>query len=160
MSETTRAQNTEYPKINSKTNLDDFISAVKSSSVNNSAVNNSDRPSGPHPNLSASAPANATVARCIEAYADAMQDALERRQRPYEAAKEASRAFRQLMPPLSRHENIRDFIACVAQAILMEAIPGDEAARLLYAAQIAYAARETRNSKNQSKPSQAASRSL
>jgi hypothetical protein len=82
--------------------------------------------------------ANTVVTNCIEAYADAMEDALERRQRPYEAAKEAGRAFRQLMPPLSGHENIRNFIACAAQGILMDVISGSDGARLLYAAQVAH----------------------
>jgi hypothetical protein len=44
------------------------------------------------------------------------------------------------MPPLSGHENIRDFIACVAQGILIEAISGSDGARLLYAAQVAHTA--------------------
>jgi hypothetical protein len=50
----------------------------------------------------------------------------------------AGRAFRQLMPPLSGHENIRNFIACAAQGILMDVISGSDGARLLYAAQVAH----------------------
>jgi hypothetical protein len=44
------------------------------------------------------------------------------------------------MPPLSGPENIRDFIACVAHAMLIGAILGPDGARLLYAAQVAYQA--------------------
>ena len=44
------------------------------------------------------------------------------------------------MPPLSGHENICDFIACVAHGILIEAISGSDGARLLYAAQVAHTA--------------------
>jgi hypothetical protein len=153
MSETTRAQNTQYPTVNSKTTpdartiSDAFLSALKNPAIKSSGLpSGSDLPSEPYP--SHPTPANNAVAQCIEAYADAMEDAVERRLDRYDSAKQASRAFRQAMPPLSGHDNIRDFIACVAQAILMEAIPGDEAARLLYAAQIAYAARETRNSRS------------
>jgi hypothetical protein len=89
---------------------------------------------------STESPANAVVTRCIEAYADAMKDAVEHRKHHYDAAKEAGRAFRQRMPPLSGHENIRDFIACVAQGILMDVISGSDGARLLYAAQVAHSA--------------------
>ena len=46
-------------------------------------------------------------------------------------------AYRSAMPPLTGPENIRDFIACTAHGMLIEAIDGPDAARLLYAAQIA-----------------------
>jgi hypothetical protein len=44
------------------------------------------------------------------------------------------------MPPLCGAENIRNFIACVARAMLTETIKGTDATRLLYAAQVAQAA--------------------
>jgi hypothetical protein len=41
------------------------------------------------------------------------------------------------MPPLSGYENIRDFIACVAHAMLIGAIQSEQGSKLLYAAQVA-----------------------
>jgi hypothetical protein len=50
---------------------------------------------------------------------------------------EARQAYRRAMPPLSGSQNISDFVACVAYGMLIEAIRGADAARLLSAAQIA-----------------------
>jgi len=50
---------------------------------------------------------------------------------------EADEAYRKAMPLLSSFDNIRDFIACVAHAITIGAIVGEQASRLLYAAQVA-----------------------
>ena len=41
------------------------------------------------------------------------------------------------MPPLSGLDNISDFIACVTYGIVIGAILGPTATRLLYAAQVA-----------------------
>jgi len=49
----------------------------------------------------------------------------------------ASPAICKAMPPLAGRENIRDFIACVAHGILINAIPEKRANHLLYAAQVA-----------------------
>jgi len=49
----------------------------------------------------------------------------------------AGPAFRKAMPPLAGYDNIRDFIACTAYGILIEAIPEKRANQLLYAAQVA-----------------------
>jgi hypothetical protein len=43
------------------------------------------------------------------------------------------------MPPLAGYESIRDFIACAAHGILIDAIPQKRANQLLYAAQVALA---------------------
>jgi hypothetical protein len=51
----------------------------------------------------------------------------------------AGPAYCRLMPPLAGYENIRDFIACAAHGILIEAIPEKRANQLLYAAQVALA---------------------
>ena len=129
MSITIHAQS-DYPKINSKTSFDDLLAAVMNSNQT------------PEPPLNPSCPASANhaVARCTRAYADAMQSATEQRKHHYDATKEAKNAYRQAMPPLSGHENICDFIACVAHGILIEAISGSDGARLLYAAQVAHTA--------------------
>ncbi len=55
------------------------------------------------------------------------------------AAHRAGPAYCQAMPPLSGGKNIRDFIACAAHGILIEAIPQKRANQLLYAAQVALA---------------------
>jgi hypothetical protein len=47
-------------------------------------------------------------------------------------------AYRNTMPPLRGAENIRDFIACVAQALLFGVIKDKDASKLLYAAQVAF----------------------
>jgi hypothetical protein len=53
------------------------------------------------------------------------------------AAHGANPAYCKAMPPLVGYENIRDFIACAAHGILINAIPEKRANQLLYAAQIA-----------------------
>jgi hypothetical protein len=89
------------------------------------------------PNPSGPSAANPAVARCIQAYADALQQALKQEQSHSQSRETARTAYREAMPPLSGHENIRDFIACTAHAILINAIDGADGARLLYAAQVA-----------------------
>jgi hypothetical protein len=49
----------------------------------------------------------------------------------------AAPAYCRAMPPLAGYENIRDFIACTAHGLLVEAIDGDKANQLLYAARVA-----------------------
>jgi len=55
------------------------------------------------------------------------------------AAHHAGPAYCKAMPPLAGYENIRDFLACAAHGILIEAIPEKRANQLLYAAQVALA---------------------
>jgi hypothetical protein len=55
------------------------------------------------------------------------------------AAHHAHPAYCKAMPPLAGYESIRDFIACAAHGILIEAIPQKRANQLLYAAQVALA---------------------
>lgn len=52
----------------------------------------------------------------------------------------ANEAYRAAMPPLTGADNIRDFIACVAQGVLLRTIRECDAPRLLYAAQVAISA--------------------
>jgi hypothetical protein len=84
--------------------------------------------------------ANAAVARCTQTYKAALQAAADEGQGKWESESAAKAAYRDVMPPLSGPKNIRDFIACIAQAMLIDAIHGSDAARLLYAAQIASSA--------------------
>jgi hypothetical protein len=145
MSITIHAQS-DHPRITSKTSLDELLVSVM----------NSNQTPEPLLDLSCPASANHAVARCTQAYADAMQSAIDRRRHQYDAGKEAGNAYRQAMPPLSGHENIRDFIACVAQGMLIEVISGSDGARLLYAAQVAHSAL---NAPSQSRKSIPASKS-
>jgi hypothetical protein len=55
------------------------------------------------------------------------------------AVREAGSAYRRAMPPLAGYESIRDFIACTAYGILIDAIPQKRGNQLLYAAQVALA---------------------
>jgi hypothetical protein len=56
------------------------------------------------------------------------------------AAHEAGPAYCKAMPPLAGYESIRNFIACVAHGILINAIPQKRANQLLYAARVALSA--------------------
>ena len=58
--------------------------------------------------------------------------------------KDAFKAYREAMPPLSGAQNIRDFIACVAHGMLMDVFSSEEASKLLYAAQVAASAESKR----------------
>jgi hypothetical protein len=80
---------------------------------------------------------NPAIARCRQAYRQAAKAAREQRKYDFEIKSAAEEAYRNAMPPLSGIENIRDFIACVAQGMLNGSISGPEGARLLYAAQVA-----------------------
>jgi hypothetical protein len=55
----------------------------------------------------------------------------------YLASKAAAPAFCSAMPMLAGEDGIRDFIACTAHGIAIDAISLDKGAHLLYAAQIA-----------------------
>ncbi len=63
-----------------------------------------------------------------------------------------NKAFREAMPTLAGHDNIRDFIACVAGGMLSEIINANEGAKFLYAAQVASGAlnRDTARQKRSS----------
>ncbi len=80
---------------------------------------------------------NLAVARCCDAYTTAMKAASARGKGQVFATLDAEKAYRSAMPPLSGYENIRDFIACTAHAMLIGAIDGANGTRLLYAAQVA-----------------------
>jgi hypothetical protein len=102
------------------------------------------------PDPSSPAAANPAVARCAQAYTRALATTWNKSKDHYDSIKDGKNAYRQAMPPLSGHDNIRDFIACTAHGMLIDAIDGAEGARLLYAAQVAYATRETRSGSSKS----------
>jgi hypothetical protein len=84
------------------------------------------------------------VRRCCAAYDRAYKAKFEERKEHGEADFFArtvgEKAFRDAMPMLAGYEGVRDFIACAAHGILINAIPQDRTSQLLYAAQVALAA--------------------
>jgi hypothetical protein len=56
------------------------------------------------------------------------------------ATHDANSAYCEAMPTLGDYQKIRDFIACAAHGILVDAIPQNRANQILYAAQVALAA--------------------
>jgi hypothetical protein len=80
---------------------------------------------------------NPAVALCYESYTRALDEAEEMKMYTARAHKLAQNVYRKALPPLSGRENIRDFIACVAHAMLLKIIEPEEATRLFYAAQVA-----------------------
>jgi hypothetical protein len=91
----------------------------------------------------ASDSAAAAIARCRDAWLQAFDSYMKKNARKEgwsakgKASHEAAIAYRSAMPPLVGHQGIRDFVACAAYGILIEAIPPDRAGQLLYAAQVA-----------------------
>jgi len=94
------------------------------------------------PNTSIPAAANPAIAHCLQAYTRALQ-AGPKGESQYRLERAAKAAYRSAMPPLSGSRNIRDFVACVAHAMAIDAIDGRGGAKLLYAAQVANAAQNT-----------------
>ncbi len=86
------------------------------------------------------APANPAVTRCTAAFARVYRAELAKGEHKVSATYRATRAYRDAMPPLVGHENIRDFIACTAQGLLLGAIESSHCTKLLYAAQVALGA--------------------
>ena len=85
--------------------------------------------------------ARAAIKRCCAAWQrsfDAYIEASRSKDTIY-AAHQAGPAYCKAMPPLAGYENIRDFLACAAHGILIEAISEKRANQLLYAAQVALA---------------------
>ena len=80
------------------------------------------------------------VARCIAARNEARSDAFARSEPRFAINDAGADAFRSAMPPLLGAENIRDFIACVTQGMLIGVIENKDATKLLYAAQVAFSA--------------------
>ena len=83
-------------------------------------------------------PENPAIIRCMSAWKLTYQRELAKGQSDYTSTRNAGLAYRRAMPPLSGQENIRDFVACVAYGLLIEAINDRTGPKLLYAAQVAY----------------------
>lgn len=89
---------------------------------------------------------NSAVQRCIAEWNRAYRGELAKSRSELSAERAASLAYRTSMPSLTSTANIRDFIACAAYGILIDAIHSKNASKLLYAAQVALSAqpRESR----------------
>jgi hypothetical protein len=83
---------------------------------------------------------NMAVEHCAKAYLQAAANATAEGKSDDYARKAAQLAYGLAIPPLTGAESIGDFIACVTQGMLLGAIPGSDATRLLYAAQVAHSA--------------------
>lgn len=83
------------------------------------------------------ASANPAVARCMSAWKCAYKTEFAKCGSNYDASQKAGKAYRDAMPTLSAYENIRDFIACVVNAMLIGAIEDNQGTKLLYGAQVA-----------------------
>lgn len=85
--------------------------------------------------------ARAAIKRCCAAWQrsiDAYMETSGSTDTIYATCK-AGPAYCKAMPPMVGYEGIRDFLACAAHGILIEAIPEKRANQLLYAAQVALA---------------------
>ncbi len=86
---------------------------------------------------------NEAVADCLRAWQITMENErakLDEDEDEHDAEKEANEAFLAAMPPLSGHQNICDFIACVTQAYMWDIIRNQQAEHLFAAAKIALSA--------------------
>lgn len=75
--------------------------------------------------------------RCCDAWNDTYKARIENGGSTVQATHFANLAYRNAMPRLVGYENIRDFVACVAEGLLLGAITDSQSSRLLYAAQVA-----------------------
>ena len=80
------------------------------------------------------------VGRCNQAWVLARDHALATGMSPVSAILAGNKAFKYAMPTLVDADSIRDYIACVAQGILVGAIGDVLGTKLLYAAQVARSA--------------------
>jgi hypothetical protein len=95
---------------------------------------------------------NLAVEVCDRMFADAAKQAVEEGKSTELTMYAGKLAYCSVMPKLSGSSNIRDFIACVAYAMMLGIIPGAEGTRLLYAAQVAHAAHTNRRKKSSKTP--------
>jgi hypothetical protein len=89
------------------------------------------------PGLIHPATENPAVALCCKAYARMHSQTTAAGKSSISAKFDAGSAYRNAMPPLDGQENIRNFIACAAHAMLLGILESSDGAKLLYAAQVA-----------------------
>ena len=106
-------------------------------------------------------PRNPSVVRCVQAYNIAMSTTLAKKyanqfEAQCKAHSAAHDAYRTAMPHLHNLDTARDFIACVAQGVMLNVFSRQDAGGLLYAAQIAINA-QPRDRRPVGRPTNAAS---
>ena len=84
--------------------------------------------------------ANSAVAHCTLAWEKAFRATFQKTGNQFDAERAGATAFRAALPPLTSRDNCRDFIACVAHGMLLDAIDEKHGTKLLYAVQIALTA--------------------
>jgi hypothetical protein len=84
--------------------------------------------------------ANRALSACCKAWKRVYGEVMDEGGSEFKAERLAGEAYRAAMPALTTRETCRDFIACVAQGILLGVIPEKDSGKLLYAAQVALAA--------------------
>jgi hypothetical protein len=90
-------------------------------------------------------PRSFAVQRCLLAWHEAYDANFAKYQDEDDAGDAAAGAFRDHMPDLTGGEDaITDFVACVAQGMLVGAIDPSEGSKLLYAAQVANGLRKNK----------------
>ena len=89
-----------------------------------------------------SAAVNAAIARCGQAYCEALDVAAMRGKSVDAGILDAEQAFRRALPSLARAGNIRPFIACVTYGMAVGAMRSADGARMIHAAQAALLAGE------------------
>jgi hypothetical protein len=77
------------------------------------------------------------IENCLVVWRQVYKAKIAKNKSRYESADGAGNAYRNAMPPLIGFDNIRDFIACATHGLLIGAINGEDATKLLYAAQVA-----------------------
>ena len=90
---------------------------------------------------------NPAVARCCAAWDQVYKQARAQGKGDLFSGMDAAKAFRLNLPALDSVEAVRDFIACVAQGMLLGAIAGADGTRLVYAAQVANTSLRRQNRK-------------
>lgn len=83
---------------------------------------------------------NAAVQFCCQARERSLEQSRANSRDKYDTRENANEAYRNAMPDLSGYENIRNFIACTAQGMVIGAIDSIEGSKFLYAAQVALGA--------------------
>ena len=83
---------------------------------------------------------NLAVSVCEKSFATATAQAMKEGKPDAQIRQAGKFAYFTAMPKLSGASNIRDLIACVGYAMLLNIVSGPEGTRLLYAAQVAHTA--------------------
>jgi hypothetical protein len=89
--------------------------------------------------------------RCIDAYKKMYAERRRKGDSETGAHMDARVAYKLVMPTMETVEDIRAYIACVAQALNWEVISGREGSQMLYAAQVALTLAKQKSPKKQAR---------